>query len=80
VVHGKYYVSIKESTKGLNNTSRFLSGGERCRRTSEKVRGREESCGKRNGFEWDILGEMETIFETTRIQAFHYHAGFQPFE
>jgi len=69
----------KKQQNVLNNTSCFLSGGERCRRAFEKIGGREESCGKRNGFEWDILGEMETVFETARMQAIHYHAGFQPY-
>jgi len=69
----------KKLQKYLNYTSCFLSGGERCRRAFKKSGGREESCGKRNGFEWDKLGEMETVFKTARIQAIHYHTGFQPY-
>jgi len=69
----------KNLQKVKNNTSCFLSGGERCRRAFEKIGGREESCGKRNGFGLDILGEMETVFETARMQANHYHTSFQPY-
>ena len=61
----------------LNNFSCFLLGGERFRRTFKKSRGREESSGKPNGLASDILAKFETIFETSRIQAIHYHTRFQ---
>jgi len=61
----------------LNNFTCFFLGGERFRRTSTKIRGREEIYSKPNGLESDILAEMETIFETARIQAIHYHTRFQ---
>jgi hypothetical protein len=61
----------------LNNTSCFLLGGERIRRTFKKSRGREESSAKANGLDSGILLEIETIFETARIQAIHYHTRFQ---
>jgi len=69
----KMMYRINKVQKDLNNISCFLSGGERCRRAFKKSTGREESSGKRNGFVWDKLLEIETVFETTRMQAIHYH-------
>lgn len=57
----------------------FLSGGKRFRRTLKKSGGREGRSGKPNGLQSDLLAEMETIFETSLIQAIHYHPRFQQY-
>jgi hypothetical protein len=62
--------------RNFEKNSRFLAGGERFRRNFKKNRGPEESSGKPNGLESDILVELETLFETARTKAIHYHPRF----